>query len=109
MRRKNRPETRALILFDESKLDSVDWENITEEESVFLQTLLLYPHHKGFPRQFPKTDHCSQAEFARILGLSQARISQLTTEGILTRCMPWRIWYVQFLAYSKGVIAGRRA
>jgi len=113
MRRKKRPEIRALILFDESELDGIDWENLTEEESfflsTFLQTLLLYPHHKEFPKQWPKTDHCTQAEFARVLGLSQARISQLISDGILTGCMPWRIWYVQFLAYSKGVIAGRGA
>ena len=60
---------KLLLCFDQRKLDELDPSEITDEDRGLYSLILLQPEHKEFPEQYPKTDHCSQDEFARVLEL----------------------------------------
>jgi hypothetical protein len=102
------PEVVCLIPFDTSKLDELDRASITDDDRNLYSLLLLRPEHKGFPKTSPRSDHITQEEFARLVGLDPSRISRLVARRILTPAMPWRIWAIQLTSYMKGVDAGRR-
>ena len=107
-RSKTYRDRRILIWFDERKLFELEPSEITEEDRVLYAMLTLHPEHgKYFPKGMPKTDHCSQEEFARLMGITQQRVSQLLLRRVLTPALPWRIWVVQFISYTKGAAAGR--
>src|SRR5690349_19256889 len=100
---------RILIAYDERHLVDLDPETIKEEDRAIYTLLTLYPEHgKYFSKELPKTDHCTQEQFANIFRISQARVSQLLARRVLTPAMPWRIWAVQYLSYLKGAAAGAR-
>src|SRR5262249_37160181 len=99
---------KILLCFDDRKLKDLHPSQITDEDRAIYSLLILHPEHKEFPEQAPKTDHCSQQQFARLFGISQQRVSQLLLDRVLTPAMPWRIWAIQFISYSKGVATGRK-
>ena len=107
-RKKQNENLKFLVLFDDSHLDRLDPANITDDDRAVYSTLILRPEHKEFPKGTPKTEHCSQEEFSKLVGLDPSRISRLLARHILTPAMPWRIWFVQFVAYTHGLAAGRR-
>jgi hypothetical protein len=107
--KKEEKKLRVLVAFDDSLLDQLDLSEITDEDRNIYSTLILRPEHKEFSGSgAPKSEHCSQEEFARFVGLDQSRISRLLARRILTPAMPWRVWFLQFVAYTKGLAAGRR-
>jgi hypothetical protein len=107
--KKQNENLKILVLFDDSHLDRLDRADITDDDRAIYTTLILRPNHKEFPKTgTPKTEHCSQEEFSILVGLDPSRISRLLARHILTPGMPWRIWFVQFVAYMHGLAAGRR-
>ena len=99
---------KALIYIDLKHLDRLDPDEIDERDQFVYQALIVRPEHKEFMKGFPTTDHVSQEEFARFMNVDHSRISRLLARRVLTRAMPWRIWFLQITAYTLGVVAGRK-
>jgi hypothetical protein len=97
-----------LLTFDAAELDRLDKESITDDDRGVYSTLLLRPEHKEFPKEWPKADHITQGEFARLVGMDEAQVSRLVARRVLTPALPWRLWVLQLGSYRKGLAAGRR-
>jgi hypothetical protein len=107
-KQKRKTEMVSLIECDLEELSRLDRADISDEDRLFHSTLLLRPSHREFFSWLPKTTHVSQEEFARLMNIDPSRISRLLARRILQPGMPWRVWFIQFDAYMKGVIAGRK-
>lgn len=49
----------------------------------------------------------SQAEFASVIGVSEAKVSQLITDGVLERGDSAHLWLIAYCERLRGVAAGR--
>src|SRR5258706_3685279 len=107
-KRQLKTDSQAVIWFDLKMLDRLDPDGITESHRIVYSTLLLRPGHDEFPDDAPKTEHCSQEEFARLVHVDPSQISRALARGILTPALPWRLWSIQWISYHVGVAAGRR-
>ena len=105
---KRKQYPKVLLWFDDWLLDELKRDEITDEDRCVYSTLILRPEHNGFPKSAPKTDHCSQEQFATLVGLDPSRISRMLARRVLTPALPWRIWVIQYISYMKGLAAGRR-
>ena len=102
-------EPKVLIWFDASRIDDLKRDEITEIDQMIYGALFLRPEHDDlFPKGRPKTDHWSQEQFARHIGTDPSAISRLIARRVLTPAMPWRVWFLQWVAYMQGLHAGRR-
>jgi hypothetical protein len=108
MRNRKREKLIPIVAIDLNKIDDLDPDQVTDADRFVYQTLLVRPQHKQFIKGFPTTEHCSQEDFSRLVGSNPSVISRLLGRHILTPAMPWRIWFLQFDAYHKGLGAGRR-
>jgi hypothetical protein len=97
-----------LIWLDLKHIDALPKDEITAEDQLIYGTLLLRPQHKEFPQDAPSGEHCSQESFASYLDVNPSTVSRLLSRRILTPGLPWRCWVLQYVAYAKGVNAGRK-
>jgi phage terminase Nu1 subunit (DNA packaging protein) len=51
----------------------------------------------------------TQAEFASLVGLSEARVSQLVAAGVIERGMPLRAWLLAYIDHLREIAAGRQS